>query len=196
MGDSNHGTPWVPILLRSATAAAFGILTVFWQSPGVSVLSAAGGLYLLLTAVAVWRMAALAGASRQAQVRSLQLLEAAGYAVAGLAVLALRSVDVFWIAAGAAFLVGGVVELYLWVKARKAFLPARDWLITGVVSIGTAAILVAVQAMGLGAHAMLGVSGGAAIIIAVVLATSGLGARWDARTQRESHPAAAAREKP
>ena len=196
MGDSNHGTPWVPILLRSATAAAFGILTVFWQSPGVSVLSVAGGLYLLLTAVSVWRMAVLAGANRQAQVRSLQLLEAAVYAVAGLAVLALRSVDAFWIAAGTALLLGGVVELYLWRKARNAFLPARDWLITAVVSIGTAAILVVVQAMDLGAQAMLGVSGGAAIIIAVVLAISGLGARWDARTQPGSHPAAAAREKP
>ncbi|WP_342023296.1 hypothetical protein AAE021_16055 [Arthrobacter citreus] len=196
MGDSNHGTPWVPILLRSATAAAFGILTIFWQSPGVNVLSVAGGLYLLLTAAAVWRMAALAGAGRQAQVRGLQLLEAAVYAVAGLAVLALRSAEAFCAAAGAAFLVGGVVELYLWGKARNSFLPARDWLITGVVSLGTAAILVAVQAMGLGAHAMLGVSGGAAIIVAVVLATSGLGARWDARQQPGSHPAAAAREKP
>ncbi|WAP52020.1 hypothetical protein OL239_01425 [Arthrobacter sp. ATA002] len=63
-------------------------------------------------------------------------------------------------------------------------------------SLGTAAILVAVQIMGLGAHAMLGVTGGSAIIIAVVLATSGLGARWDARTPSAPKPAAAAREKP
>ncbi|WP_341394492.1 hypothetical protein [Arthrobacter sp. G119Y2] len=196
MGDSNHGTPWVPILLRSAAAAAFGILTVFWQSPGVNVLSFAGGLYLLFTAAAVWRMAVLAGIRAQARVRTLQLLEAGVYAVAGLAVLALRSVEAFCAAAGAALLVGGAVELFLWAKARSAFLPARDWLITGAVSLGTAAILVAVQVMGLGAHAMLGVSGGSAIIIAVVLATSGLGARWDARSQAGSHPAAGAREKP
>ncbi|MCC9197316.1 hypothetical protein QNO08_16895 [Arthrobacter sp. zg-Y820] len=196
MGDSNHGTPWVPILLRSVTAAAFGILTVFWQSPGVNVLSIAGGLYLLLTAVTVWRVSSLAGGQGLAQVRSLQLLEAAVYAVAGLAVLALRSVEAFCAAAGAALLIGGAVELYLWAKARGAFLPARDWLITGVVSLGTAAILVAVLAMDLGSHAMLGVSGGSAIILAVVLATSGLGARWDARSQGRSHPAAAGRENP
>lgn len=193
MGDSNHGSPWIPVLLRSAVAAAFGILTVFWQSPGVGVLSVAGGLYLLLTAAAVWRMSVLAGVQGLARVRSLQLLEAALYAVAGIAVLALRTVEAFSAAAGAALLVGGAVELTLWAKARGAFLPARDWLITGVVSAGTAAILVAVLAMDLGAHAMLGVSGGSAIILAVVLATSGLGARWDARSQAQS-PAAA--EKP
>lgn len=193
MGDLSHGTPWKPILLRSATAAAFGILTIFWQAPGIGVLSAAGGLYLLLTAVAVWRMSVLAGTNGQARVRSLQLLEAAVYAVAGLAVLALRTVEVFFAAAGAALLVGGAVELYLWAKARGAFLPARDWLITGAVSLGTAAILAAVMAMDLGAQAMLGVTGGSAIIIAVVLATSGLGARWDAGSKV---PAAAVREKP
>ncbi|MET4060451.1 hypothetical protein ABIB35_001999 [Arthrobacter sp. UYP6] len=196
MGDSNHGTPWVPILLRSATAAAFGILTVFWQSPGVGVLSAAGGLYLLVTGFAVSRMAVLAGTGSEARIRSLQLLEAAVYAAAGVAILALRSVEVFCVAAGLALVVGGAVELYLWTTARKTFLPARDWLITGVVSLGTAIILVVVQLMGLGAHAMLGVTGGSAIIIAVMLATSGLGARWDARSQGRSQPAAAARQKP
>ncbi|MBO0896969.1 MULTISPECIES: hypothetical protein [Arthrobacter] len=198
MGDSNHGTPWVPILLRSATAAAFAILTVFWQSPGVGVLSVAGGLYLLLTGVSVWRMAVLAGTSGEPRIRSLQLLEAAGYALAGLAVLALRSVEAFLAAAGLALVVGGVVELYLWAKSRKTFLPARDWLITGAVSLGTALILAVVQLMGLGAHAMLGVTGGSAIIIAVMLATSGLGARWDARSQGSGQPSQspAVRQKP
>lgn len=196
MGESNHGTPWVPILLRSAVAAAFGILTIFWQSPGVSVLSVAGGLYLLLTGLAVSRMAVFAGTAGEPRIRSLQLLEAAVYLAAGLAVLALRSVEAFCAAAGVALVVGGAVELYFWVTARKAFLPARDWLITGVVSLGTAVIMVAVQLMELGAHAMLGVSGGSAIIIAVMLATSGLGARWDARTPAKSRPAAAARQKP
>ena len=196
MGDSNHGTPWVPILQRSATAAAFGILTVFWQGPGINVLSFAGGAYLLLTAVCVWQMSVLGGTSGQPRIRSLQLLEAALYGLAGLLVLALRSVEAFCAGAGVALAVGGAVELYLWTKARREFLPARDWLITGVVSLGTAAILVAVQVMGLGAHAMLGVTGGSALIIAVVLATSGLGARFDARSARKSDPAAAARQKP
>ncbi|MCC3268795.1 hypothetical protein MUG94_16905 [Arthrobacter gengyunqii] len=197
VGDSNHGTPWVPILLRSATAAAFGILTVFWQSPGVGVLSVAGGLYLLLTAVSVWRMAVLAGTDGEQRIRSLQLLEAAAYALAGIAVLALRSVEGFLVAAGLALVVGGAVELYLWTTSRKTFLPARDWLITGVVSLGTAVILLAVQLMDLGAHAMLGVTGGSAIIIAVMLATSGLGARWDARSQgSQSRPSPAVRQKP
>ena len=196
MGDSNHGTPWAPILLRSVIAAVFGVLTIFWQDPDVLVLSIAGGLYLLLTGVAVWRTAALAGVQGQARVRTLQLLEAVLYAVAGLAVLALRSVEAFCVAAGAALLVGGVVELYLWATARRVFLPARDWLITGAVSAGAAAILVAVQIMDLGAHAMLGVSGGSAVIIAVMLATSGLGARWDARSGSGAAPAAAVRENP
>ena len=197
MGDSNHGTPWVPILLRSATAAAFGILTVFWQSPGVGVLSVAGGLYLLLTAVSVWRMAVLAGTSNEPRIRSLQLLEAVVYALGGIAVLALRSVESFLAGAGLALVVGGAVELYFWTTSRKTFLPARDWLITGVVSLGTALILAIVQLMGLGAHAMLGVTGGSAIIIAVMLATSGLGARWDARSKDgQARSSSAGRQKP
>lgn len=196
MGETNHGSPWVPILLRSAVAAAFGILTVFWQDPGAAVLSIAGGLYLLLTGVVLWRTAALAGSLGQPRVRSLQLLAAALYALAGLAVLALRSAEAFCAAAGIALVVGGAVELYLWTTSRTAFLPARDWLITGVVGVGTALILLAVQLMGLGAHAMLGVTGGSAVIIAVALATSGLGARWDARSQAAEQPAAAARQKP
>ncbi|MBP3035621.1 hypothetical protein J2M53_05030 [Arthrobacter sp. zg-ZUI100] len=196
MGESNHGTPWVPILLRSAVAAAFGILTVFWQQPGEGVLGMAGGLYLLLTAVVLWPMAALAGGLGQARIRSLVLLEAALYALAGVAVLALRSAEVFCVAAGLALVVGGAVELYLWKTARAAFLPARDWLITGGVGVGTALILLAVQLMGLGAHAMLGVTGGSAIIIAVALATSGLGARWDARQPAGTGPATTARQKP
>ncbi len=197
MGDSNHGTPWVPILLRSVTAAAFGILTIFWQSPGVAVLSFAGGLYLLLTGVSVWRMAVLAGTSGEPRIRSMQLLEAAVYALAGIAAAALQSVEAFLAAGGLALVVGGAVELYFWTKSRKAFLPARDWLITGVVSLGTAIILAIVQLMGLGAHAMLGVTGGSAIIIAVMLATSGLGARWDARSKAgQTRPSADVRQKP
>lgn len=197
MGDSNHGNPWVPILLRSATAAAFGTLTVFWQSPGVGVLSVAGGLYLLLTGFAVSRMAVLAGAEGKPRIRGLQRLEAAVYLAAGLAVLALRSVEAFLIAGGLALVLGGAVELYLWNTSRKTFLPARDWLITGGVSLGTAVILVGVQLLDLGAHAMLGVTGGSAIIIAVMLATSGLGARWDARSQSgQSRPSPAAQQKP
>lgn len=197
MGESSHGmTPWKPILLRSATAAAFGILTVFWQGPGINVLSVAGGLYLLLTAVSVWRMSVLAGLSGEPRIRTLQLLEAAVYALAGVAVLALRSVEAFCAAAGIALALGGAVELYLWLKSRTTFLPARDWLITGVVSLGAAIILVAVQAMDLGAQAMLGVTGGSALIIAVMLATSGLGARFDARSAGNTDPAAAGRQKP
>ena len=195
MGDSNHGTPWVPILLRSAVAAAFGLVTVFWQAPGVGVLSISGGLYLLLTALTAWRMSVLAGAG-EPRIRSLQLLETAVYALAGIAILTLRSAEAFCAAAGLALAVGGAVELYLWAKARGTFLPARDWLITGAVSLGAAIILVIVQIMGLGAQAMLGVAGGSAVIIAVMLAISGLGARWDARSQVRSHPAAAARQKP
>ena len=196
MGDSNRGAPWAPMLLRSAVAAAFGILTVFWQAPGPAVLGVAGGLYLLLTGLALWRMAALAGRTGLAQARTLQLASAGVHALAGIAVLALQTVEVFCVAAGAAFLIGGAVDLFLWTKVRSAFLPARDWLITGVAGVGTAVLLVAVQAMALGAQAMLGITGGSAIIIAVVLAISGLGARWDARPGRGVRPAAASPENP
>ena len=188
MGVSHPKAPWIPILLRSVIAAVYGALTIFWQEPTLSVLAAAGGIYLVLTGVSVWRMAVLARASQVPAVPAALLAAAAIYAVAGVVVGVFQSVGIFAYVAGAALLVGGAIELVFWFRARKLFVPARDWLITGVVGIGAGVLLPVFLALPAGsqAHALLGVSGGAAVITAVILAISGLGLRHDASLTRDS----------
>jgi hypothetical protein len=56
---------------------------------------------------------------------------------------------------------------------------ARDWIASGVIGMGTAAILPFF--IGLGAHALLGVAGGGAIIAGVLWVLSALTLRHDAR---------------
>ncbi|MBD7994800.1 hypothetical protein H9639_05755 [Arthrobacter sp. Sa2CUA1] len=194
MGVSHPKAPWVPILLRSAIAAVYGAVTIFWQEPTVAVLAVAGGIYLVLTGVSVWRMSALAKTCGVALVPAALLAAAAVYAVVGVLVAVVQSVQVFAYAAGAALVFGGVVELVLWFRARKLFVPARDWLITGVVGIGAGVLLPVFLALPDGSHAqaLLGVSGGAAVITAVILAISGLGLRHDASLSRDSMEASKA----
>lgn len=191
MGVSHPKAPWVPILLRSVIAAVYGALTIFWQEPTTAVLALAGGIYLVLTGVSVWRMSVLARDSQVPAVPAALLAAAAIYAVAGVIVAVFQSIGVFAYVAGAALLIGGAIELTFWFRARKLFVPARDWLITGVVGIGAGILLPVFLALPAGGHvqALLGVSGGAAVITAVILAISGLGLRHDASLARDSKDA-------
>ncbi|MBD8042475.1 hypothetical protein H9638_01485 [Arthrobacter sp. Sa2BUA2] len=194
MGVSHPKAPWIPILLRSVIAAVYGAVTIFWQEPTVAVLALAGGIYLVLTGVSVWRMSALAKGCGVALVPAALLAAAAVYAVAGVLVAVVQSAEVFAYTAGAALLIGGVIELVLWFRARKQFVPARDWLITGVVGIGAGVLMPVFLTLPEGSHvqALLGVSGGAAVITAVILAISGLGLRHDASLARDSEEASKA----
>ncbi|UPO76556.1 MULTISPECIES: hypothetical protein [Arthrobacter] len=194
MGVSHPKAPWVPILLRSVIAAVYGAVSIFWQEPTVAVLALAGGVYLVLTGVSVWRMSALAKASGAAMVPAALLAAAAVYAVAGVLVAVIQSAEVFAFTAGAALLIGGAIELVLWFRARKLFVPARDWLITGVVGIGAGVLMPVFLGLPEAGHvqALIGVSGGAAIITAVILAISGLGLRHDASLARDSEEASKA----
>ena len=182
MGAPHPQAPWVPILLRSAIAAAYGGMTIFWQEPTLSVLALAGGLYFVLTGLSIWRMSALARSCGTPQVPGALLASAVVYAAAGIAVAVAQSTLVFAYVGGAALLVGGLIEFAFWFRVRKDFTPARDWLITGAAAIGAAALMPAFLALAESSHvrALLGVSGGSAVIIAVVLAISGLGLRHDA----------------
>ena len=181
MGVSNPGTPWGPMLVRSAAAAVYGVLTIFWQEPTDSVLAYAGGAYLLLTGVA---LLLLAGTARgQGNTRRFLSAEAVLYVLAGAVTVipaAAGTMQAFPVAAPVALIVGGAIELFLWFRDRKSFLPARDGLITGTAAVGAGVLVLVVQ--DLGPRAMLGVTGGSAIIIAVILALSALGARHDSRT--------------
>ncbi|MCQ1994055.1 hypothetical protein [Arthrobacter sp. zg-Y1171] len=177
MGASNPGAPWGPMLVRSMVAAVYGVLTVFWQDPTEPVLVVAGGTYLLLTGVALWPM--LTAARGHGNVRAFLLVEAAAYVLAGAATLVFASAEAFRAAAAAALILGGALEIILWVRNRSGFLPARDWLITGAAALGAGILVPLVYSLGV--RALLGVTGGAAIIIAVIVAISALGARHDSR---------------
>ena len=194
MGAPHPKAPWVPILLRSAIAAVYGGVTIFWQEPTLSVLAFAGGLYFVLTGVSVWRMSTLARSCGTPQVPGALLASAAVYAAAGVIVAVAQSTTVFAYVGGAALLVGGLIEFAFWFRVRKSFTPARDWLITGAAAIGAAALMPAFLALTESSHvrALLGVSGGSAVIIAVVLAISGLGLRHDASLAPESNEASKA----
>ena len=62
----------------------------------------------------------------------------------------------------------GALELLCGIRNRGRHLLARDWIASGVI--------------GLGAHALLGVAGGGAIISGVLWILSGLTLRHDARS--------------
>ncbi|WP_240691970.1 hypothetical protein [Arthrobacter sp. CAU 1506] len=197
---------WQPVLFRALVAAAFGAITIFWQEPGRTVMAVAGGLFLLLSGVAVWLLARQPAAAAH---RQLLLVQAGVLAVTGVLACVFQTVPMFTVLATAALLVSGGAELMLgWsnrptgaasgdqVKARPAAgdsaaamepeaapgagsVLARDWLITGAVSVGFGIALPFFSY--LGPHALLGVLGGAAIIIAVVLLIAALSLRHDAR---------------
>lgn len=163
------------MLLRAAVAAAFGTVTIFWQEPTVAVMAVTGGLYFLLSGFAVWVLSRVPGV---ASARKLLLVEAAVFAMAGIFALVVPTAVGFSIAAVLGLGAAGILELVLWMRHRQRLEAMRDWLVTGVVGVGTALIIpLFVQ---LQAHALLGVTGGAAIIIAVLLAIAGLGYRHDA----------------
>ena len=158
---------------------AFGAVTVFWASPSVAVMGWAGGLYLLFTGlVHLW-------AARKTGYKSEgfpgRLLAAAPSIMTGAAValLFLPSDLMFGVFAALALGAVGAAELYLGLRCRRHVL-GRDWLLSGVIGLGTAAALPFF--IPLGAHALLGVAGGGAIISGVLWILAGLTLRHDVRS--------------
>ncbi|MEZ2391538.1 hypothetical protein AB6813_18700 [bacterium RCC_150] len=159
---------WKPILLRAAVALVFGAVTVFWGSPSVHVLAWAIGPYLLATAGSVF----LAG--------GVPVPLAVVVGLAGVGALVTQSDTGVGVSALAGLLVLGVLEVVQGLRHRGRHILARDWIISGVVGIGTAVSLPFF--VSLGAHALLGVAGGGAIISGVLWALSGLSLRHDGRS--------------
>jgi hypothetical protein len=140
-----------------------------------------GGLYLLATGVLlVWGIQA-SGFERDSAPG--KMLSAAGsvLAGAGAAMLLLHGDLLFGVIAALGLAVAGVLELFCGLKFRGRHVLARDWIASGTVGLGTAAVLPFF--ISLGAHALLGVAGGGAIISGVLWALAGLTIRHDARSE-------------
>lgn len=164
---------WKPFLARAVVGAVFGLVTIFWREPSTLVMALAGGPYLLLAGAAyLWT-------HRQAHWAPASLLTDIGGGLllgAGIASIAFVDDRVFAFAGALALGVAGVAELIRGL-ALKTHPAARDLVIVGVVGIATAAILPFVEQ--LGAHALLGVTGGGALLSAVVLVIAALSYRHD-----------------
>ena len=168
------------MLTRAVVALAFGAVTVFWASPSASEMGWAGGLYLLATGVTVIRGIDKFGLP--ANQPGGRVLAAGGAAMtgAGAAVALLGSELVFGVVAAVGLGLLAAAELYLGILHRGRSVLSRDWLAAGVIGFGTAVALPFF--IGLGAHALLGVAGGGAIISGVLWILAALTLRHDARS--------------
>ncbi len=172
--DTAERAVWRPFLARAVVSAVFGLITIFWREPTTLVLSLVGGLYLLaLGGSYLWthRSAQWGPASRLPTDIGGGLLLGAG--VAGIAFAEDRT---FAFAAAVALVVAGLAELFRGLSSRRQA-AGRDLVVVGVISIVTGGALPFVAQ--LGAHALLGVTGGGALITAVVLGIAALTYRHD-----------------
>jgi uncharacterized membrane protein HdeD (DUF308 family) len=178
---------WPPTLFRAVVAAVFGAVSIFWQEPALGPASLAVGAFLLLTGASIWLLARRPEAAPQ---RRLLGVAAAVLGATGVLVPFFPSPEALaWLAA-AGLVCSGAVELLLWWRSRRhgaaRSVLAKDWLITGAVAVLFGAALPFFAP--LGAHALLGVAGGAAIISAVVLLLAALSYRHDAARARSVRP--------
>lgn len=174
---------WQPLLFRAVVSAAFGALTIFWVQPSVHVLSVAGGVYLLALAISgAWLERAIG--LRSSGDRWLASIAPGFLAVGALLNLWIHTDAMFAQVGALVLVIAGAVDLFVGLRQRRTHVVAKDLMVVGAVTLATGALLPIFQ--GAGAHALLGVAGGGAVIIAVVLAIASLGYRHDVR-----HPAPA-----
>jgi uncharacterized membrane protein HdeD (DUF308 family) len=182
--EAAHGTApqedlWIPVLLRAIAALLFGAVTIFWATPSVVVMAWAGGIYALATGVVMLWGIPRTGFRRDGMPGKLLLAAGSVLAGSGVALLLLHGDQLFGVIAALGLGVAGVLELLCGLRTRGSHVLARDWIASGVIGMGTAAILPFF--IGLGAHALLGVAGGGAIIAGVLWVLSALTLRHDAR---------------
>jgi uncharacterized membrane protein HdeD (DUF308 family) len=178
-GTAQQADLWKPVLLRAAAALVFGAVTVFWAGPSVEVMGFSGGLYLLGTGLLVLWSITKTGYPRESLPGKVLSVAGAALTGAGAASVLLHGDRVFGVVAAVGLGLAGAAELYCGIRYRGRHLLARDWLASGVIGLGTAAILPFF--ISLGAHALLGVAGGGAIISGVLWVLSGLTLRHDSR---------------
>jgi len=178
-----HRDLFAPTLVRALVALVFGAVTIFWQEPTLPVAAWGIGLYLVLTgAASVLLQLRLNGNDHVDLGPSRQVPQSYGvlYLLGG--VFTIIGADTpAWLVVYAASVLGlaGITELALGLKFRTGFPLGRDWTIAGFVTVLAATGLVLV--VDLGAKALLGVVGGAAVVIGVTHLLAALTLRHEDR---------------
>ena len=168
---------WQPVLFRSMITLFFGIVTVFWGSPSaVGLCLAVAPYFLVLAAAQFWfvRRSGLQGTHRLALLASAAFLAVAGVVI----FISVNTYVAGWLGA-AALVIFGATELFAALKATGKSQLRSDWLISGALAAGTGLLLPFFIAAG--PHAMLGVSGGGALMTGALWLLSALTMRHDAR---------------
>lgn len=169
-----------PILIRAAIAALFGLATIIIQEPNDAVVNYGSAIFLVLSGSSMWEY--LRRDPVPEAMRSPLSLIAAVWMLAALTLIGVQlgelSVTVTWITLAAGLGIAGVAELWAF-SWRKAFAPARDHLIAGIVGIVTAGLYIFIQ--DLDYHRIFGIAGTYALIIAVLFGISGIGYWLDTR---------------
>lgn len=171
-----------PVLIRAGVALIFGLTTVFVQNPGLTWMKVAFALYLVFSGSALWEY--LRRDPVPVGMRSPLSLAAAAWMLGTVVLVIMGSPAAVGIVVGLVLLAGGAAELTAWARFRREFIPARDQLWTGLVGAlsGLGVLVGAVQ--GFGPHALLGIAGGGAIIVGVLMLISGLGFHHEVRRDR------------
>lgn len=183
-----HRDLFAPTLVRALVALVFAAVTIFWQEPGITVVAWGVGLYLVLTGLAsILLQLRLNGNDHVDMGPSRQVPQSYGvlYVVGG--VLTLIGGDTpagIVLYAGLVMGIAGITELALGLKFRTTFPLGRDWTIAGLVTVLAATGLVLV--VDLGAKAIFGVVGAAAVIIGVMHLLAALTLRHEDRRGRAS----------
>ncbi|MEX5235773.1 DUF308 domain-containing protein [Kocuria arenosa] len=181
-----HRDLFAPTLLRALVALVFGGVTVFWQEPTLPVVAWGVGLYLVLTgAASVLLQLRLNGNDHVDMGPTRQIPQSYGvlYLLGG--VFTILGADTpAWLVVYAASIMGlaGLTELALGLKFRTTFPLGRDWTIAGLVTVLAATGLVLV--VDLGAKALFGVVGAAAVVIGVTHLLAALTLRHEDRRGR------------
>ncbi|HIW47609.1 MAG TPA: hypothetical protein H9884_12010 [Candidatus Yaniella excrementigallinarum] len=169
-----------PILIRAAIAALFGLATIIIQEPNDAVVNYGSAIFLVLSGSSMWEY--LRRDPVPEAMRSPLSLIAAVWMLAALTLIGVQlgelSVTVTWITLAAGLGIAGIAELWAF-SWRKAFAPARDHLIAGIVGIVTAGLYIFIQ--DLDYHRIFGIAGTYALIIAVLFGISGIGYWLDTR---------------
>ncbi|MDJ0321023.1 hypothetical protein [Pseudarthrobacter sp. PS3-L1] len=172
-------TTWRPVLFRAVVSLAFGAVTIFWATQSTVAMGILGGLYLAATGAILLSGGSKGGFGHSAGAGRLLAAGSSVLVGAGVAAAALHGEVLFAVFAVIGLGVMGLMETISGILRRGQDVLARDWLVSGVIGLGTAVLLPFFTPLGV--HALLGVAGGGAVVSGVLWILSGLSLRHDSR---------------